>query len=296
MAAVYSDNTSLSNERFGFTLFLSICVHAVIILGVGFGLYDRFKDAPSLEVTLAQYRSEEAPEDADFIAQENQSGSGNLDEKAAPSTPVEAPFQDNQINEVSPQQQEARQIPVQEIPEEELLTTTSESNQFTTRQTENEIPDMTLPQDQLPQTEEQMTETLASLQAQLDLQRQAYAKRPRRYTISSASTRQSQDALYLDSWRKRIEAVGNLNYPQEASFQSLYGNLRLLVAIRPDGSVENIRILSSSGHRILDEAAIRIVNLASPFEPFPAEMRQEVDILEIIRTWQFRQGNSFTSF
>ena len=145
-------------------------------------------------------------------------------------------------------------------------------------------------------TESQLNDRLASLQAQLDIRRQAYAKRPRRYTISSASTQKSRDALYLDNWRKKVEAVGNLNYPAEASAEGIYGNLRLLVSLRSDGSVADVRILSSSGHRILDESAIRIVYLASPFAAFPDELKQEADILDIIRTWQFHQSNSFRSF
>ncbi|MDT8399919.1 MAG: energy transducer TonB, partial [Pseudomonadales bacterium] len=135
----------------------------------------------------------------------------------------------------------------------------------------------------------------ASLQAQLDIQRQAYAKRPRKYTLSAASTQKARDALYLDGWRKKIEAVGNLNYPEQASRDGIYGNLRLLVALRPDGSISDVRILSSSGYKVLDEAALRIVHLAAPFEAFPDSMKREVDILEIIRTWQFQQGNSFSS-
>ena len=290
------ETAGLSNDRFGFTLFVSICVHAVIILGVGFGIFDQMQDQPTLDITLAQFRSEQAPEQADFLAQENQEGSGTLDEVAAPSTPVEAPFHDDRINDVNPVQQERSRTETQEVPEQNLLTSTAESRLSAQEQpeTENTEPESeTRPENQ---EQEELSDTLASLQAQLDMQRQAYAKRPRRHTISSASTQQARDAMYLDAWRKRIETVGNLNYPEAASDRGIYGNLRLLVALRPDGSVSNIRILRSSGHDVLDQAAINIVNLAAPFEPFPDAMRQEVDILEIIRTWQFQQGNSFSSY
>ena len=141
-----------------------------------------------------------------------------------------------------------------------------------------------------------MSLTIASLQAQLDLKRQAYAKRPRRYTISSASTRRHQDALYLNNWRRRIEAVGNINYPAEARSQQIYGSLRMLVALLPDGQVDEIRILQSSDHSVLDDAAVEIVHLASPFDPFPEAIRAEADILEIVRTWRFHEGNALTSF
>ncbi|MBJ56338.1 MAG: hypothetical protein CMQ46_13870 [Gammaproteobacteria bacterium] len=136
---------------------------------------------------------------------------------------------------------------------------------------------------------------IASLQAQLDHQQQAYANRPRRYTISSASTQQRHDALYLDNWRKRIELVGNQHYPEAARQNDIYGSLRMMVALRPNGSVAEIRILQGSGHQLLDMAAVEIVQLAAPFDPFPEELRGEVDILEIIRTWRFRPGNAFSS-
>jgi protein TonB len=139
-------------------------------------------------------------------------------------------------------------------------------------------------------------DAVASLQAQLDVHRQEYAKRPKRYTISSASTRESRDAVYLDNWRKRIEGIGNLNYPEEATKNGIYGTLRLMVSINPDGTINDIRILRSSGERVLDAAAIRIVQLSAPFEALPPAMHKDIDILEIIRTWQFQRGNTFTSF
>ncbi len=293
MTTALRETPALSNERFGFTLFLSLCVHAVLILGVGFGISELLKQAPSLEITLAQYRSERQPDQADFLAQENQEGSGSMDEAAAPSTDVQALFNDNEIRDAMPLMPETRR-PQPQPETEQVVLATSGDTALVEQQPEQEAPLDSVFADELT-SEESITDTIASLQAQLDLQRQAYAKRPRKYTLSSASTRQARDALYLDSWRKKIEAVGNLNYPQQASAQRLYGTLRLLVALRPDGSVSEVRVLSSSGHRVLDDAAMQIVQLAAPFEPFPEELRREVDILEIIRTWQFQPGNSFTS-
>ena len=288
-------DANVTNERFGFTMFLSLCIHAALILGVGFNFYEDIRHNESLDITIAQYRSEVPPEEADFIAQENQSGSGNLEEKAAPSSPFDAPLSSDRIEEVNPLQQEAARLqPREHI--QSLITTTADSVPLSDMKPDDSVPDTDTPTADRNMNREELSQSLASLQAQLDLQRQEYAKRPRRYTISSASTRKSHDAQYLDSWRKRIEAVGNQNYPEEASVEGLYGNLRLLVSLRPDGSVENIRILRSSGHTVLDQAAIRIVNQAAPFDPFPPEISESADILEIIRTWQFKQGNTFASF
>lgn len=289
-----SGEASLANERFGFTLFVSICAHVVLILGVGYSVLENLDPQLTMDITLAQYRSEETPEEADFFAQENQLGSGSLDELASPSTPIQSPFNDEKIMDVSSFIPEEAKPPVIQ---ESILTVDTlapdqlkqieelEENQFNE---EKPLPAET--------NTESLDQTLASLQAQLDIRRQEYARRPRKHTISSASTKQSRDALYLDTWRKQIESVGNLNYPQQASQEKIYGSLRLLVALRPDGVVEEIRILSSSGHAVLDNAAIRIVQLAAPFAPFSEEMKRDVDILEIIRTWQFHNSDSFRSY
>ena len=100
-----ASGTDHQTERFGFTVFLSACVHAMVILGVGFTYLDELTSAPTMEITLAQYRSEVAPEQADFLAQENQTGSGTLQEVAAPSTPFTSEFNTDVIQEVSPVRQ-----------------------------------------------------------------------------------------------------------------------------------------------------------------------------------------------
>jgi protein TonB len=116
-----------------------------------------------------------------------------------------------------------------------------------------------------------------------------YAKRPKRKSIN-ASTKEYKYTAYLDSWRKKVERIGNLNYPKQAKRGRLYGNLMLHVAVKADGSVEQIKVLHSSGQKILDDAAIRIVRMSAPFSPFPNEIREETDILDIIRTWQFSRS------
>ncbi len=288
-----SSDTDISGERFGFTIFVSACIHIMLIMGVGFTFMGKSKSAPSMEITLAQYRSVEAPDEADFIAQENQTGSGILDAAEAPATPFQSDLNDNVIQQVVPVPQSPAPSPQERATDYSILTAQRAEDQIS-QQLESDATDSEIPLSETSSPAE-LSLAIASLQAQLDLQQQAYAKRPRKYTISSASTQKRADALYLDTWRKHIESVGNLNYPGQARQQDLYGSLRMMVALRPNGSVQEIRILQSSGHRILDEAAVKIVQMAAPFEPFSAALREEVDILEIIRTWRFHQGNSFTS-
>ena len=282
------DSLGQTQDRFGFTMFLSVCVHVMLILGLGFTMATGRDASSTMEVTLAQYRSADAPENADFIAQANQEGSGTEDETLAPATPVEAPLNANEIRDVEDFLQER---PTSPVPAEQVL-----ASEGAAARAEAATDAPTAPAATNGTTPANRTDTLASLQAQLDLRRQEYAKRPRRYTISSASTKEAYDALYLDGWRKRIEAIGNANYPTQASQDGIYGTLRVMVAINPDGTVNDIRILRSSGERVLDEAAVDIVRLAAPFDPFPPELRAKVDVLEIIRTWQFHRGDTFTSF
>ncbi|HSC66599.1 MAG TPA: energy transducer TonB, partial [Cellvibrio sp.] len=151
------------------------------------------------------------------------------------------------------------------------------------------------PQDGQAKDQPLISSEIASLQAKLDKQRQEYAKRPRVRTLTSVSTKESFDAKYLHEWSTKIEQVGNRNYPAEALSRHITGNLRLSVVINPDGTIFEIKVLQSSGQRILDDAARQIVRLSAPFAAFPAEIRKQADRLQIIRTWNFEitGNNSF---
>lgn len=133
---------------------------------------------------------------------------------------------------------------------------------------------------------------IASLSAEVRRKLDAKAKRPRRKFIS-ASTKEYKYAAYMEAWRAKVERVGNLNYPDAARKKNLSGNLILDVALNNDGTVREITVRRSSGHRILDDAAIRIVELSAPFAPFPDQIKKETDILHITRTWQFLNNNRF---
>ena len=135
---------------------------------------------------------------------------------------------------------------------------------------------------------------IASLTAQLEAEKNLRAKRPRKRQVSAAIHR-STDALYLDSWRRKIERIGNLNYPEKAKKEGIFGTLSLKVAINNDGTVNEISILRSSGYKVLDDSAIRIVRLAAPFAPLTREMMADTDILEVVRVWQFQPDNSMNT-
>ena len=281
-----------SSDRLSFALFLALLIHAVLILGISFTASDRDNLSKTLEVTLATYKSDKAPEQADFLAQENQEGSGTLDEARMLTTDVEATFHANEINETSPQEQQAS-APRQIQGNRQLVTTSGSSRNKAPSEQERRAMQVDLP-DGPEKTLLERSLEMASLEAKLDSLRQTYAKQPRIQRLTAGSTMKANDAYYVNSWRRKIEQMGALNYPREA--ESCFDNcrLRLLVAINPDGTINELRILESSGKKVLDDAALRIVRLSAPFAPFTEEMRKQTDILEIIRTWQFK-GNRYIS-
>lgn len=305
-----------SLDRFGFTLFVAVALHAIALLGVGFETEKPPKLAQTLEVTLAQFRSEKAPEKADYLAQQNQQGSGDSDKKQLPTTTNKAIFHANESHDVAAQQLPS---PVQAVepkpnvqpqpkttpnpnPDESRITkqTTSTQKKLVTQsktapiktQQKSQLADSSPPQQSVGNSTSLLARSLeiASLEAKLDTQKQALANKPKVRRLYSASTRESYDAAYLDDWRRKVERVGNINYPEEAHRRKLYGSLRMLVVIEPDGRLNRVEILKSSGHSVLDDAAKRIVHLSAPFASFSPEMRKNADLVEIIRTWRFEQA------
>ena len=282
-----------SADRLSFTLFMAAAVHAAIVLGISFGLQDKTAPPTTLEVTLATYRSEEKPDQADYLAQFHQQGSGTLDEKAKPQTDQKAEFQSNQINEVELRQQEAAS-PKQVQPESPQVTTRAEVDFKTTDNAEEQPPVPEAPEHDVPHKRIDLREEIASLEALFSDQRQAYANRPKIKRLTAASTMQEPGAYYKETWRRKVERVGNMNYPAQARQQKLFGELRLMVSINRDGTLYKVKILKSSGSTILDDAAIRIVKLAAPYAPFGSDLRN-YDRVEIIRTWRFERGNRMSS-
>jgi len=271
-------------DRFGFSMFLAIALHALLIFGLGFKLHQDKQAAPTLEITLARHQTDSEPENADFLAQSNQQGSGNISDRNEITTDRQADIQDANLKKTgAPLQQVQEQSVVSKTPAVSTIADSLQSTADKLAPKEMEQPVIT----PLPQA---ASLEMASLKAKLDQQQQEYSKLPRVLRITSASTKAADHAAYLRYWIDRIEMVGNNNYPEEARQKSLYGDLRLAVTLLPNGTVDSVELLLSSGQRVLDQAAIRTVRLASPFAPFPPEIKQW-DKLEIIRTWRFVPGN-----
>lgn len=279
-----ANSSPINSDKLGFFFCLAAALHAAVILGIGFTEELRKQSAPRLEITLAKHKSINT-EEADFLAQNDQAGSGTLDEKALLTTDKLRPLRDSVHSTPETLSLAKRQLVADG---HKVLSTNS--------QAQNQAVKVDKKQEQTPEPVDghadttQLSREIASLQAKLAIQRQAYAKRPRIRTLSSTSTKAAIEAQYLNQWRTEIETIGNNNYPEQARRKGIEGSLRLMVALFPDGSIRNVEILQKSGYPLLDAAALRIVLLAAPFPPFPVELRKKVDVLEIIRTWRFEQS------
>ncbi|MGB4342234.1 MAG: energy transducer TonB [Moraxellaceae bacterium] len=282
-----------TGDRLSFTIFVAVVLHAILIFGVAFTA-PRIELPNVMEVTLAQHQSNTADKDADFLAQANQKGSGSLDKAAMITSPHQSRFHDSDINEIQPEESRAA-MKASEAKRRQVITTTASSRrQYDNRKSSE------LRQEQTEVREAQLarawqSDEISSLEARLAAKKQAYAKRPKVRTVSTISTRYDRDAAYVDAFRSRVEEIGNKNYPEAAKRRNLYGNVRLLVAVLPSGRVKEIVVLKSSGHRVLDEAARQSVRLAEPFMPFPASIRKDTDILQVIRTWKFSDSDRMSA-
>ena len=273
-------------ERLSATLALSLVVFGVLILGVGFARDDAAPVTPTLDVILTETFSDQAPRDADFIAQANNRGGGESERAERPREEQLAPIPKADPG-VAPEPLVAQAPPTEPEPVPRVLRTAAPSPLA--------VP---VPKDQrettpslLPPGRDLVEQSLemARLAAEIERRQELMAKRPKRKFIS-ASTREYEYATYLRAWVAKVERVGNLNYPDEARRRGLGGRLVMTVAVRRDGSVEEIVVNRSSGLGVLDQAAMRIVRLSEPYPPLPRS-QDNIDVLHITRTWQFQNGS-----
>jgi protein TonB len=273
-------------DRISVSGLLALLVHGVLLFGLGFALDNAKQAPPRLEITLAPHKTLEAPKQADFLSQHNQLGSGTLEEKQELTTDDLALLEDNTIRktveDVARPPQMAQLVPNTVISRQDSLAQMTAPKIASQAESHGRA--------EIEQIFEQPEQQIQSLEARLDRQRRAYTRRPKVHRITSVATLQSDDARYQLEWQQKVEKVGNRYYPEEARRKKLSGDVRLVVALLPDGSIKRIDVLASSGKSILDQAAIRSVKLAAPFAPFPNELREKADVLEIIRTWQFRNN------
>lgn len=281
-------------DRLGLTLFLAVVVHGILILGLTFKALSEHLEQPSptLNVLLVQTAADKAPKEANYIAQANQLASGNSDRTGHPGRPFFA-LNPNPTDGVAPIPQVAS-TPQASAEHRHRDVLTSDHSDYSLPpkartqgpQTQADPQDQHLLQLQLEQ---------ARLTAEIRRETTDYNRRPRRLFLDTVNAKTAVEAGYLAHWVQRVERVGNLNYPDTAIRDRLQGRLILNVLISHTGHIIKIIVARSSGSTVLDDAAKRIVRLASPFPPFPAAMRKQYDQLMITRTWIFQSGQLRTT-
>ena len=229
-------------------------------------------------ISPSRRATRQPPEEADYLAQTSQDGGGNVSEKIKPTMaiPEMAP-------NVAPQQ--PVYVPTQII--------TAKKAGIKVIQEEKEIPEKEEPDITASELIERSMEMI-NLSEQISQSMQAYAQRPRQNFVS-ARTQEYKYANYMSEWVKKVERVGNLNYPDDARRENISGSLMMDVALNADGTLHEINILRPSGKPIIDDAAKRIVRMAAPYAPFPPEILENTDILHITRTWEFSSSNKLSS-
>jgi len=284
-----------ATDRLGLTLFFAVILHAVVILGITFvTLKSEPKNPPQrMEITLVKSKSDSSPDKADYLAQATQEGSGNPDDANKPqAVEQQRIMQDANTDGNAPKTEIVTQQAVAPQPEPTTpALTADQSSQQLGIQEQPRRRDA-----ERPTAGELISRSLqiASASAEVQQRQQAYKNR-KRHKYITASTQAYKYAAYQESWRQKVERFGRLNFPDEARRRQLNGSLTLTVAIRADGSVLSMTVDKSSGEKILDDAAKRIVRLASPFAPLPENIREEADVLHITRSWIFYNGSSFYS-
>lgn len=272
-----------------FSMIFSIVLHAFVLFGIALVLPDPRSTAnfmQPLQVVLVNSKSKSKPLNADALAQHNLDGGGNTAEDRRAKSPLPTIRDDLQFT----LEQRAKRVAKLEAETRRMLTKLKSNYTAVHQELKKQKNNTASNGDELVQRALEMVR----LEAQINKNWDAYQKMPRRKFIG-ARTQEYRFAQYIEDWRVKVERIGNLNYPEQARQQKVFGFLTLSVSIRADGSVESVEVSKSSGQRILDAAAMRIVKLAAPYSPLPPNITKDVDILTITRTWTFTSSDRLES-
>ena len=270
-------------------MIFSVAFHAFALFGIALVLPDprsAIDFIQPLQVVLVNAKSKSRPAKADALAQANLDGGGNTADDRQAKTPLPAIRDDQQF---TPEQIAKRREQLEE--ESKRMLTRLKSDYKVTQ------PELKKQQSNDARSGEDLVQKsleIARLEAQINKNWDAYQKQPRRKFIG-ARTQEYRFAQYIEDWRIKVERIGNLNYPEQARQQKIFGSLQLSVSINADGSLGPVEVSKSSGNRILDAAAMRIVKLAAPYSPLTPDIRKDTDILVITRTWTFTSSDRLKS-
>jgi protein TonB len=270
---------------------ISFAVH-VLLLAIRFVDPEALKLPPlpqPLEVVLVNSKTKSKPVAPDVIAQANLDGGGNTDENRRAKTPLPATREPDRGEDLKRAQQRVQEL---EAKQRRLLEQAKAAKPTPVPPPVAEAKPEPAPDPQPRQSGAElatMALAMARLEAQISKQTDEYNKRPRKAFVGARAT-EHRLAQYVEDWRIKVERVGNLNYPTEARGR-IYGSLQVMVAIRPDGSIDHMQVTRPSGYPILDRAAEKILNLAAPFSPFSRDILKDYNMIVITRTWTFAPGD-----
>jgi protein TonB len=261
-------------------LAISVFLHA-IVLSIHFKLPEKLDNArqQALDVILVNSKHAAKPTKAQAKAQANLDGGGNTEDKRRARTPLPATPQQQAGNDLVVAQARVAELEAQQ---REIIAQTRSSRTAKVDADRQPVAPSNEVSGRDLATRAMM---LARLEGEIAKDIDDYNQRPKRRFLG-ARVEEYRFAQYVEDWRQKVERIGNLNYPDSARGK-VYGSLVLTVAIKRDGELERVELNRSSGHKLLDEAALRIVRLAAPYAAFPEAVRRDTDILEITRIWTF---------
>ncbi|HHJ39589.1 MAG: hypothetical protein AXA67_09760 [Methylothermaceae bacteria B42] len=257
----------------------AVILHFIILFGLHFEVPKAKPPVRNLEIELVDQSSEEPVKDADYLAQANNQGGGDSQKINKPKLPPQAAS-------APPQEKKPLQSTQQwqrKHTKKAILTRDHANHKVQTQEPLEEIPAQ--PRLDTRQLAHQIAELGIASTKETDL-----ATKQKVLPLNAITSKKYVAAAYERAWQKKVERIGNLNYPDQARRQNLSGRLLISVWVAKDGSVKKIKVHKSSGHKILDDAAVRIVRLAAPFAPLPKELASQADIIVITRTWKFEAG------
>jgi protein TonB len=273
-----------SDRVLAISVLLAVALHLILIFAITFVASDE-KSAVMQDIALAVTESNEKNPDADYLAQTNQKGSGVLRSAHRLTSPLQNQNQNQEIHQqnVTIQISEQKEDPTEASQVGERTLTSTASWKASAQAEKNEKARKRRQQhDQQAST----ASMIATLEAQYANKKQEYSRTTSVHTVDSVSTRSEPSAQYLNQFRRKVEKVGNHNYPAEARRLELKGDVRLMVILLPDGSIRAIRLLKSSGSHLLDNTAKDSVRHGAPYGHFDQKMKDYSE-LRIIRTWRF---------
>jgi protein TonB len=278
---MFAPSTTLSNnDSLLIALFAAVIVHVVLLLEMNFTTPQPEKINKPIDITLINTPAKKEPEKANFLAQENQLGSGEKTKKLAPPAerlPSQGNSQAKQIKksakEVS-KPKAAQKIITQQKKAEKKVVTASKTALVSQPEKHPQL------------TAESLQQQIAQIGTEIR-QSKPSAEQTKIKFVDSVSAHKYVAEQYMKDWERKVERTGNLNYPEAAAKKNFSGTLTMDVGINSDGSIYSIRISRSSGNPALDEAAKNIVRMSAPFAQLPLDLRKELDVLVITRVWKF---------